>query len=162
MMWNQRKIFEKMSEGLNYDLFGGGGPKWPGNWASGANIQHNSKSSSNWHVHQDWCETSGKLLRKWTAIFTYFEAQSGPKFGPLRPIFSTHLKVLAMSMSWKQYWCETSQNLWESDQTPNFLYLRWGPKWPRNWVFEAHILHISESSTNEHKKQDWCESRVNF
>ena len=31
------------------------GPKWPGNWASEANIQHTSKSSSNLYVpaHQD-------------------------------------------------------------------------------------------------------------
>ena len=110
---------ENIWENENYDLFGG--PKWPGNRASEANIQHTSKSSSNWHVHQDWCETSGKLLRKWTAFFTYFEAQSGPKFGPLMPIFSTHLEVLLMSMSRKQYYCETSENFWESDQTPEIF-----------------------------------------
>ena len=45
----------------------------------------------------------------------------------------------------------------ESDQTPEF-WLTVGPK----KAFEAHIVHISESSFNEHIKQDWCESRGNF
>ena len=29
-------------------------------------------------------------------------------------------------------------------------------------AFEGHIVHISESSSNEHIKQDWCESRWNY
>ena len=40
--------------------------------------------------------------------------------------------------------------------------LLWGPKWPRNWALEAHIVHICESSSNDHNKQDWCKSRGNF
>ena len=98
-MWNQWKIFEKITKDLNHVLFWG--LKWPRNWASEAIIQHISKSSSNWHVNQDWCETSGKILRKWpkTGIFTYLGGgPKWPKIGPLRPIFSTHLKLLAMSM----------------------------------------------------------------
>ena len=37
-------------------------------------------AQSNWHVNKDWCETSGKFLRKRpkTGIFTYFGARSGP------------------------------------------------------------------------------------
>ena len=62
MMWNKWKIFEKMTEDLNYDKFWG--PKWPENWASEANIQHTSKSNANWHVNQDWYETSGEFLWK--------------------------------------------------------------------------------------------------
>ena len=42
------------------------------------------------------------------------------------------------------------------------FFLLWDPKWPRNWAFDAHILHISESSSNAHTKKDWCESRPNF
>ena len=91
-----------------------------------------------------------------TENLNYFGAQSGPKAGPLGPIFSTHLKVLAMSM-----WCITDvkpvKTFWESDQTPEFDLL-WDLKWPRNWAFEAHIVYISESSSNDHIKQDWCES----
>ena len=95
--WNLWKMFEKMTKERNFYLFWG--PKRPGNWASGANIQHISKSNSNWHLNQDWCKTTGKCLRKWpkTGIFFYlFGVQSGPKIEPLRPILSTHLKVLAM------------------------------------------------------------------
>ena len=40
--------------------------------------------------------------------------------------------------------------------------LLWGPEWPRNWTFGAHIVHISESSPNGHIKQDWSESTGNF
>ena len=66
-----------MTEDLNDDLFRG--PKWPGNWASEANIQHTFKSTSNWHVKQDSWETSGICLIKWpkTRVFTYFGAQGG-------------------------------------------------------------------------------------
>ena len=39
-----------MTEDLNYDLFGG--PNWPENWASEADIQHTTKSSSNSPVSQ--------------------------------------------------------------------------------------------------------------
>ena len=42
------EIFEKMTEDLNYDLFWG--PKWPGNRACEANIQHTYKRSSDWHA----------------------------------------------------------------------------------------------------------------
>ena len=28
-----------------------------------------------------------------------------------------------------------------------------GPKWPKNWASEAHILHTSESNWNEHVKK---------
>ena len=34
----------------------------------------------------------------------------------------------------KKYWCETSENFWESDQSQDFDLL-WGPKWPKNWAF---------------------------
>ena len=148
MMWNQRKIFQKMTEDLNYDPFWGS--NWPRNWASEADIQHTSKSSNNWQVNQDWCETSGKFLRKWpkTGIFTYFGTQSGPKIGPLRPIFSTHLrlKVFAMSM-----WSDTDvkmkpvKTFWESDQTLEFL-LTLGPKMAQKlglWhVWGPYCTHI--------------------
>ena len=62
-MWYQWKLFENMTKNLNHFLFWG--PKWPANWASEANIQHTSKSSSNWHLYQDWCETRGNILSKW-------------------------------------------------------------------------------------------------
>ena len=136
-MWNHWKIFGKMTEDLNCDLFGG--PKWPGNWASGANIQHTSKNSSNWHVHQDWCETSGQFLRKWpkTGILTYLGAQSGPKTGPLRPIFSTYIKVLGMSM-----WSNTVVKVFLKVTKHQKFVLLWGPKWPEIGPLR-HIFYTS-------------------
>ena len=50
----------------------------------------------------------------------------------------------------KQYWCETIENFGENDQRPEF-WLIWGPKY---WAFDDHIVHISESSSNEHIKLD--------
>ena len=134
---------------MRYGQFGRGGPKWPVNWASEANIQHTTKSSSNWHVHQDWCETNEIVFRKWpkTGILTYLGDQSGPKIGPLRPKFPTHLKVLAM-IRWSNTDVKPVETFLESDQTPEFWL---------TWSFEAHIVHISESSSNEQRKQDWCE-----
>ena len=146
-----------------------------------------------------------------TRIFTYFVTQSAQKFGPLRHmIFSTHLKVLAMSKL-NNTDVKPVETFWENDQWPEFLlvwgakmvpklglwgpysthfwkylwaseailmwnlwklfekvtkvqnfHLLWDPKWPKNWAFEAHIVHISESSSNEHIMQDWCESRGNI
>ena len=90
----------------------------------------------------------------------FFLAQSGPKIGPLRPIFSTHIKVLGMSM-WSNTVVKPLKTFWEITKHQKFVLL-WVPKWPRNWAFEAHILHISEGSSNAHIKQDWCESRPNF
>ena len=47
------------------------------------------------------------------------------------------------------------ENFWQNDQRPEFLLI-WGPKWPKNWTSEAHILHTSKSTCNEHVKQYWC------
>ena len=41
IIWNQWKIFDKMTEDRNCDLIWGS--KWPGNWAFEANIQHTFK-----------------------------------------------------------------------------------------------------------------------
>ena len=46
------------------------------------------------------------------------------------------------------------ETFWENDQRPQFYTY----SVPKIWAFEAHIIYISESSSNEHIKQDWCES----
>ena len=111
------------------------------------------KHIPNKHLKQEGCETSGKYLRKWlnTGIFTYSGAQSGPKTGPLGPIFSTHLKVLAMSM-WSNTGVKPVKTFWKNDQRPEFVLL-WGPKWSPNCAFKAHIPHTTECTCNEHVKQ---------
>ena len=40
--------------------------------------------------------------------------------------------------------------------------LCWGPKWPKSWPSEAHILHTTKSTCNEHVKQYWCQTSENF
>ena len=157
MMWHQWKIFEKMAENLKYDLFWG--PKLPRKWASEANIQHTSKSSSNWYVHQDWCGKFWKNDQR-----PEFLLILGPKvahqlglWGPNSPHIEKYLQWACEAiLMWKEW------KLFEKVTKHQHFYLLWGPKWPRNWAFDAHIEHISESSSNEHIKQDWCESRGNF
>ena len=87
----------------------------------------------------------------------------GPKWqktGPLRPMFSTHLKVLAISM-WSNNDVKPVKTFWENDQDLNFD-LFWGPKWSQNWASDAHNPHTTESICNEHVKQYWCETSENF
>ena len=138
-----------MTKDLNHVLFWG--TKWPANWVSGANIQHISQSRQNSHVNQDWCETSGKFWQNYRNFYLFW----GPKW----PIFSTHLKVLAMSM-------------WSGTEVKPVKTLR---KWPKTWFWlilepkmvpkvgsEAHITHTTESTCNDHVKQYWCETSENF
>ena len=65
MMQNQVEIF--WENDLNFDLFGG--PKLPQNRASDAEIQHISKSSSNWHVNGDWCAEVNFWENDWRLEF---------------------------------------------------------------------------------------------
>ena len=43
-----------------------------------------------------------------------------------------------------------------------YFNLFWAPKWPKNWTYEAHILHASKGTCNEHVKQNWCGTSKNF
>ena len=141
-MWNKWKCLRKWLF-PNYNVFRG--PKWTGNWASEANIR-------NEHAKQYWCETRENILRKWPK--TYLGVQNGPKIGPVRPIFYLPLEVATMNM-----WNNTNVKPTESSTVKN-RYL--GPiSGSQNWAFEAHIVHISESSSNHYRKQDWCEFRGN-
>ena len=111
-----------------------------------ANIQHTPKSSSNWRVNQNWCKTSGKMFTKWTktGIFTYLGAQSRQKIG-LLGAHILHTSKSTYKGRVKQYWCESSENLWENDQRPEFcLILRpkmspklglWGPYSTHHWNY---------------------------
>ena len=67
-------------------------------------------------------------MRKWpkTGIFSYFVTQRGPKFGRMRPIFSTHIKVLAIS-TWSNTDVKPMKTFWENEQRPEF-WLILGPK----------------------------------
>ena len=81
------------------------------NRASHANIQHTSKSSSNWLVNQYWWETSGNIL----------ENDQRPKFlliwGPKWPknwLSEAHIIPTSKSTCNEhviRYGCETSENL---------------------------------------------------
>ena len=90
--------------------------------------------------------------------FDFYGAQNGPKIGPLRPHIS-HTTESTCNEHVKQYWCETSDNLLRRWPKSSFFLLIWSPKWTQNGPFEAHIWHISESSSTEQIKKDWCESR---
>ena len=149
-----------MIKDLNHVLFGG--PKWPSNWASEVDIQHTFKNRPNWLVNQDWCKTNGNFLRKWpkTGIFIYSGAQTGPKIGPLSPIFSTHLEALAMSM-WSNTDVKPVKTFYENDERPDF-WLILDPKIAPKLGFDAHLPYTDESTCNEHVKQYWCKTSENF
>ena len=76
-----------------------------------------------------------------------------PKVATSKSICNEHVK---------QYWCETNENFLRKLPNTRILAYFGAPKRLRNWAFEAHTVHISESSFNEHIKQDWCESRGKF
>ena len=178
-MWNQWKIFEKMTKDLNHVLFGG--PKWPGKWASEADIQHTSKNCSDWHASQDWCETSGnfeKMTKDRIFFFYLFGGPEWPKnwtseahwYSPRiqkymylqnsaseAPLCHTPLKVLAVCetiLMWKQW------KLFEKVTKVQNFDLRCGPKWPKNWNFGAHIVHISESSSELQVRPVWTQRKL--
>ena len=70
-------------------------------------------------------------------------------------IFHTLLKVLAMGM-WSNTDVKAVKTFEEVTKVHNF-YLLWG-EMAQNWA----SVHIPKSSSCEHIKQDWCESRENF
>ena len=43
---------------------------------------------------------------------------------------------------------EPMKTFWESDLSPEFWLTLGVQSGPKNWAFEAHIVHISESSPN--------------
>ena len=95
LMWNQWKLYEKVTRVQNFDLLWG--TKWPQNWAFDAHIVHISESSSNEHIKQVSCESSGNFSRKYakTYILTNFDpilAKPARQFGPQGPYFKhTHI-----------------------------------------------------------------------
>ena len=113
-------------------------------------ILHTSKSSSNWHVHGWW----RLIWNQWNFFFKWPKTKIFFIWGPKNRASEAH--ILHTSRSTHEA-CENFLRKW-----PNTRILTlWGPKWPRNWAFEDHIVHISESSSNEHIKQEWCESKGN-
>ena len=118
-------------------------------------ILHTYKSTSNKHVKQYWCETSENIFEKMTKDL-HFDLFGGPKW-PQHWASDAHIPHTAES-TWnehlKLYWCETSENVlkkWPNSRILTYFGVRNGPK---KWAFGAHIVHISESSSNEHIKQD--------
>ena len=148
-------FFGGMTKDRNFGLLYG--PKWPKNWTSEAHILHTSIIIFAMGM---WSNTDVKPVKTFIEndqrpdCFTYF----GPTIGLLRPIFHTSLKVLAMSM--RNNDVKPVKTFSESDQREDF-WLIWEPKWTKNLAFEADIVHFSESSSNEHIKQDWCEPSGN-
>ena len=89
------------------DLFGG--PKLPWNWTVEADIQHTYKSSSNWYLKQDWCETSGNFLENYQRqefwpILGPKVAQKSDLWGPYSPHPSKYLQCTCETIPmWNQW-----------------------------------------------------------
>ena len=90
--------------------------------------------------------------RAWVCLTTWFF---------LRPTFNTPLKVAHTDMYTKTDAKLADFFFLENDQRPEFLLI-WGSKVAQKWAPEAHILHTSKSTCNEHVKQYWCETIENF
>ena len=87
----------------------------------------------------------------------YLGAQNDPEIGPLGPIFNTPLKLTCTPrLMWNQW------KFFEKMTKDRNFDLFGGPKWPRNWASEVHILHTYKSTWNEHVKQYCCETSENF
>ena len=129
-MWNQWKIFEKMTEDLNHVLFWG--PKWPRNRASGPDIQHPSKKYLKstckprlmWH---QW-KIFEKMTEDWNFVLFW-----GPKW-PKNWTSEAHIPHTSKSSCnehVKQYWCETSENFlrkWPKSRILTYFGIQNGPK----------------------------------
>ena len=89
----------------------------------------------------------------------YLGAQNDPEIGPLVPIFNTPLKVAQIDIYTKTD-AKPVDFFLEMTKDRNFD-LFGGPKWPKYWASEAHILHTYKSTWNEHVKQYCCETSEN-
>ena len=124
MMWNHWKIFDKMTEDLNYDLFGG--PKWPGNWASGPIFDTPLKLTQ-----IDMCtQTDAKPVE------LFWENDQRREFwlirGPKNWASEAHiLHTYEENGHGKQYCCETSENFlrkWPNTTNLSYLGAQNGPE----------------------------------
>ena len=131
------------------------GLKWPRNWASGVNIQYTTKSSSNWHYTKTDAKPVENVWENYQSpeFLLIFWPKVDQKLWPLRSMFSTHLRVLAMSM-WSNTDVKPVKIFWENGQRLEFLPIV-GPKMAPNWASGAHIPHTSKITCNELVKQYW-------
>ena len=93
-MWNQWKLFEKMTKDLNSDYF------VAQNWVSEAHIPHTTESTWNEHVKQ-YMWNQWKLFEKVT-IIQNFDLLWGPKWlknWDLRPILYTPMRKKLATMT---------------------------------------------------------------
>ena len=114
--------------------------------------------SENTRIHTNTnCQLISRNLHYSDVIMSAMAFQiTDVSIGPLGPTFCTPLKVVAMS-TWNNTDVKPVKTFWENNQRPEF----WTCFGTKNWASEAHTAHISESSSNEHIKQDWWESRGN-
>ena len=158
-MWNQWKFFEKMNNHRNFHLFGG----WK--WQKSEPLRPISSTHLNVLAMRMWSNTDVKWLKNVSENYQRpeFLLVLGPKTAPklgseLWGPYSTHLwnYLQCAILVWSQ------RKLFDKMTIDQNFYLLLGPKWPKTWAFKAHIVRILGSSSNEHIKQDWCESRGNF
>ena len=83
------------------------------------------------------------------------------KIAPLRPIFSTLLKVFAMGMR-SNTDVKPVKTFLKNDQRPEFLHILWPKIVPKLGLCGPYIPHTAESTCNEHVKQHYCETNENF
>ena len=128
-----------MTEEVNYDLFRW--PKWPRNWASEADMQHTSKSSSKCHVNPDWSKARGKILRNDQRL--EFLSILGPKVVQnwASETYILHTSKSTCNEHVKQYSCETSENFYRKWPKTTILTYFWPKMVPKLGLWGPYAIH---------------------
>ena len=105
-----------------------------------------------------WRPRVAQKLNLWGPLIfpTYTKVHVFAKFG-LWGAYMPHTTESTCSV-WNNTDVKAVKTFWET-KVQNFD-LRWGPKWPKNWNFEAHIVHISESSSELQVRPVWTQRKI--
>ena len=124
LMWNQWKVFEKMTKDRNFNLIEGS--QW-GFWGP-YSTHHWKYSTYNTHVKQYWFETSENFLSKWppkSRIFTCLGVQNSTK-NVAFVAYIVHMSGSRASENIKQDWSGSRWHFFNKSRRADFWFI-WRP-----------------------------------
>ena len=119
------------------------------NWIFGTHTVHIYESSPNEHIKQDWCESRGKFLTKYSKIWflTHLEVQNGPKTR-FSGAYLLHTYKSSPNELVSQVSSESSRNF-SRKEVKTYIHVltylalfgpKMGPKiWPTRTIFHTHL-----------------------
>ena len=119
------------------------------NWTFGTHTVHIYESSPNEHIKQDWCESRGKFLTKYSKIWilTHLEVQNGPKTR-FSGAYLLHTYKSSPNELVSQVSSESSRNF-SRKEVKTYIHVltylalfgpKMGPKiWPTRTIFHTHL-----------------------